>query len=230
MSASVAPGTVPVGKTTPSWKLLVTLGVAGALSGLMIIVVYLLTLPRVEAYKSRELRTAIDEVLETPARSDTLYLAGGTLSATRPVVEPGSRIERVYRGYGSSGKPLGYAIEATGPGFADPIRLLYGYDHAGRGLIGLKILDSKETPGIADGILKPAFTDQFRHASAPVVGVKASPKATDKGAVVLITGATISSRAIVKIINTSLARWTPLIQRYETNAGASPPVPGTEKH
>ena len=215
---TVAPA--PTGTVTPSWKLLVTLGVAGALSGLVIIVVYLATLPRIDAYKSREMRTAIEEVLKSPARSDTLYLEHEALTATRPVVDPSTKIERIYRGYDRAGASLGYAIEATGPGFSDPIRLLVGYDHAHRALIGMKILDSKETPGIADGVLKPAFTGQFEGAVVPVVGVKASPKPADKGTVVLITGATISSRAVLKAINTTLARWTPLIDRYESGAAA----------
>lgn len=212
-SGSVAPA--PVGTVTPSWKLLVTLGLAGALSGLVIILVYALTLPRIEAFKSGEMRAAIEEVLKGPARSDTLYLDRGALTATRPVVNAGATVERVYRGFDRAGQPLGYAIEATGPGFSETIRLLVGYDHARRALIGIKILDSKETPGIADGILKREFTGQFEGATVPVAGVKASPKPAEQGTVVLITGATISSRAILKAINTTLARWTPLIARYE---------------
>lgn len=211
----------PVGTVTPSWKLLVTLGVAGALSGLVIILVYQATLPRIDAFKSREMRTAIEEVLKAPARSDTLFLDHGALTATRPATQPGTTPQRVYRGFDRAGQPLGYAIEAIGPGFSDPIRLLIGYDHAHRTLIAMKILDSKETPGIADGVLKPAFTGQFEGANVPVVGIKASPKPAEKGSVVLITGATISSRAVLKAINTTLDRWAPIIQRYEAAAPAA---------
>jgi electron transport complex protein RnfG len=209
----------PAGNVTPSWQLLLTLGVAGAASGLLIISLYTLTLPRIDAYKSREMRVAIEEVLKAPARSDTLYLDHGALTATRPAGDA-AKLERVYRGYDAAGSAVGYAIEATGPGFSDPIRLLVGYDAAHHALIAMKILDSKETPGIADGVLKPAFTGQFEGAIVPVVGVRASPKGADKGTVVLITGATISSRAILKAINKTLERWDPLISRYE--AGAAP--------
>lgn len=222
-------GTVaPVGTVTPSWKLLLTLGLAGAVSGLVIILAYIATLPRIDAYKSHELQLAIEEVLKVPHRSDTLFLDKDVLTATRPVVEPGARVERIYHGFDRAGIPVGYAIEAIGPGFSDPIRLLVGYDHARRALLGIKILDSKETPGIADGVLKPAFTGQFEGAVVPVLGVKASPKAVEKGTVVLITGATISSRAIVKAINMSMDRWGPMIARYEASPGAAAPGKGKD--
>jgi len=221
--ATVAPA--PLGEVTPSWQLLLTLGLAGAASGLLIITLYTLTLPRIDAYKSREMRVAIEEVLKAPARSDTFYLEHGALSATRPSGEA-ANFERAYRGYDAAGKPIGYAIEATGPGFADPIRLLVGYDAAHHTLIAMKILDSKETPGIADGVLKPAFTGQFEGANVPVIGVRASPKAAEKGTVVLITGATISSRAILKAINKTLERWDPVIATFEKGEAAAQPAKG----
>ena len=91
-----------------------------------------------------------------------------------------------------------------------------GYDAAKGELIAMKILESKETPGIADSAVGPKYTRQFSGAKVPVVGVKESPKAAEAGTVVMITGATISSRAIVKAINASLDRWRPLIQKYES--------------
>jgi len=212
---------IPVEDITPNWKLLLTLGVAGATSGLLIATLWTALLPKIERYRSNELRKAINEVLETPARSDTLYLINGALTIAPPG-DAAATPQRIYRGFDGAGAPIGYAIEAVGPGFSENIRLLVGYDAARRQLLGIKVLDSKETPGIADGILKPEFTGQFKQANVPVVGVKPSPKAPDKGAVVMITGATISSRAIVKAINTALARWHPLIARYEATAAGTP--------
>lgn len=215
----------PLGKVTPSWKLLVTLGLAGATSGLVLVLAYTWTLPRVQAHEASEIRAAIEDVLQSPARSDTLYLDSGALTATRPARadEAESKVERVFRGYDAGGRPLGYAIEAKGPGFSETITLMVGYDVNRHQLLGMKILESKETPGIADGVLRPAFTAQFRGASAPVVGVKQSPVAAARGTVVMVTGATISSRAIIIAINASVARWEPLLSQYETaQAGAAP--------
>ena len=217
------PGTpAPVEEITPAWRLLATLGVSGAVSGLAIAALWTALLPRIEAHKSEELRAAVTEVLKEPARSDTLFLAGGALTAVRPGGDDAKTVARVYRGYGGTGNVIGYAIEAVGPGFSENIRLIYGYDAARGELIAMKILDSKETPGIADSAVGPKYVRQFRGAKVPVVGVKASPKAAERGTVVMITGATISSRAIIKAINNSLDRWRPLIQQYE--ASLSPAV------
>ena len=205
----------PVEEITPAWQLLVTLGVAGAVSGLAIAALWAALLPRIEAHKSAELRAAVSEVLKEPARADTLFLVGGALTATRPGDEAAKTAPRVYRGFNAAGVPVGYAIEAIGPGFSENIRLIYGYDYARGELTAMKILDSKETPGIADSAVGPQYVRQFSGAKVPVVGVKSSPKAAEAGTVVMITGATISSRAIIKAINASVDRWRPLIQQYE---------------
>jgi electron transport complex protein RnfG len=198
----------------PSWKLLLTLGLAGAVSGLLIVLLYMWTLPGIEAHKAGILRTAIAQVLKSPARADTLYLVGGALTAKAPPANPSTRIERVYRGYDASGAPVGYAIEATGPGFSETIRLIFGVDVQRHELLGMTVLESKETPGIADDVERPVFTSQFSGARTPVEGVKASKEA-QPGKIVMITGATISSRAVIKALNTTLARWQPLLEQYE---------------
>ena len=207
---------IPVEEITPAWRLLVTLGVAGATSGLLIAALWTLLLPRIETHKSLELRAAVNEVLREPARSDTLFLVGGALTATRPAGDAAKTVARIYRGYDAKGDAIGYAIEAVGPGFSENIRLLVGYDAATSALIAMKILDSKETPGIADSAVGPKYTRQFSGAKVPVIGVKESPKAAEAGTVVMITGATISSRSIIKAINTTLDHWKPLIAKYES--------------
>ena len=199
----------------PSWKLMLTLGLAGAASGLLIVLLYTWTLPGIEAHKAGILRTAISQVLKTPSRCDTLYLVGGVLTATAPPADPSKHVERVYRGYDAKGSPIGYAIEATGPGFSETIRLIFGVNLQRHELLGMTVLDSKETPGIADDVERPVFTSQFAGAKAPVEGVKASAQNKPPGTIVMITGATIPSRSVLKAINTTLARWQPLLEQYE---------------
>lgn len=202
----------------PSWKLLLTLGGAGSLVGLAIVLIYIWTLPSIERYKSGVLRQAIGEVLHSPARCDTLFLVNGTLVARRPAGDAAEPIERVFLGYGANGTAVGYAIAATEVGFADPIEMLVGYEPASHTLLGLKILVSKETPGIADKIEKPGFLGQFRTLVAPLVGTKEA-KAGDRSAVMMITGATISSRAVIRGINKAIDRWQPLLDAYDAQRG-----------
>ncbi|HEU4994936.1 MAG TPA: FMN-binding protein [Gemmatimonadaceae bacterium] len=216
------PGVVLPKTEVPSWKLLLTLGGAGAIVGLCIVLIYRWTLPTIEAYKAGELRTAIAEVLHSPERCDTLWLVNGALTAARPPGEGTMRPPRVFLGYDRAGRPLGFAITASQTGFAEPIELIFGYDAASHRLLGMKILVSKETPGIADKIEKPVFTAQFEKAEAPLQGVKGGgERGTDLHNIAMITGATVSSRAVIKGINGAIARWQPLLDTYMASAGGT---------
>lgn len=202
-----------------SWRLIATLAGAGALAGLLLVLTYQYTYPSVQAHRSEVLREAIAEVLKQPARADTLFLVDGALVATLPAGVDGTKTERIYRGYGEDGAPSGYAIGASEAGFADQVVVLFGYDAARRSVLGLKILSHKETPGLGDKIVKPDFTSRFVGKIAPIVGVKdAAPGPSN---VAMITGATISSRTVIREMNNAVARWTPLIERYE-RAGGQP--------
>ena len=224
-SVSGAPQPLPArDESVPSWQLLLTLTVAGALAGLAVVLLYDWTRPRVEAHKAGVLREAIEEVLHAPRRADTLWLTNGKLSGNAPTGEGAKKAERVYLGFDAAGALTGYAIQVIEPGFADPITLLIGYDAARHELLGMRVLESKETPGIADKVVQPVFTAQFRGRVAPLTGIKrdeSAKMATDRSAVVMITGATISSRAVLRGINKTIAHWQPYLDAYRP-AGTSP--------
>jgi electron transport complex protein RnfG len=221
-STSAAPPSLPSrDDSVPSWQLLLTLTVAGAIAGLAVVLLYDWTRPRVEAHKAAVLREAIEEVLHAPKRADTLWLVNGTLSPRRPEGTKTNKVERVYLGYDAEGRPAGYAVQVIEPGFSEPITLLIGYDAGRRELLGMKVLESKETPGIADKVVQPVFTAQFRGRVAPLTGIKPDESAkttTDRTAVVMITGATISSRAVLRGINKTIAHWQPYLDAYRPSA------------
>ena len=201
-------------------RLVLVLGGAGALAGLLIALVYTATLPRIEAHRTLVLRQAIEEVLAGPARADTLWLANGALVDRAPA--DAAKLPRVYRGYDAGGRTTGYAITAGKAGFADQIDLLFGYDPAGRRVLGMKILSTKETPGLGDKIEKPPFTGQFPGRIAPLLGVKAGA-GTGKGSEIeMITGATISSRTVIAAINDAVAQWQPLLDAQPGGSDARP--------
>ena len=61
---------------------------------------------------------------------------------------------------------IGYAVPNAGPGFQDTIRLLYGYKPQERKVVGMEILQSRETPGLGDKIYKDAaFVANFEKLS-----------------------------------------------------------------
>jgi electron transport complex protein RnfG len=79
----------------------------------------------------------------------------------------------------------------------------------------MQVLENKETPGLGDKIEKDAsFVAEFDGAKAPLVGVKAGAGVGEPEEVDMITGATISSRAVIEIINHRLERLDPLLRTY----------------
>ena len=211
--AHAPPGAAP---DVAASRLFATLGVAGALAGLLIVLSWQLTQPTIARNKAARLRAAVEEVLAGPARFDTLYVVAGALTETPPA---GGTPEQVYVGYAGDGRVVGFAIDAAQPGFADVVRLIFGYDHARHELLGIKVLENKETPGLGDKIEKDtAFVGQFTAAATPLRGVKVGRATGDPHEIDMITGATISSRVVIRIVNDALERFDPLIGAWLAEA------------
>jgi electron transport complex protein RnfG len=185
-------------------KLILTLGVAGLLSGLAIVGIYEATLPTITAYKAKVLREAVFKVLPGTTRIEKLHYTDGCLQASTSEQD-----DSIYAGYDSKEVLVGYAITGEGPGFQDIIGLLYGYLPDKRVIVGMEVLESRETPGLGDKIYKDAdFIANFLElAIDPTIvmvkkGRKSAPNEVDA-----ISGATISSKAVVRIINESNEKW-----------------------
>jgi electron transport complex protein RnfG len=121
----------------------------------------------------------------------------------------------VFLGYGENGEPIGFAITGGEFGFQDIIDLIFGYDPETGTVIGMKVLANKETPGLGDKIVKDsAFVAEFDGPEAPLAGVKSGRATGAANEVDMITGATISSRAVIAIINHRLERLGPMLEAY----------------
>jgi electron transport complex protein RnfG len=176
--------------------------------------VYEVTLPRVEQYAAERMNEAIREVLKAPARWDTLYLVDDALIATPPAGGSRRELPMAFVGYDADGARIGVAVTGEEPGFQELMSLMIGFEPDSGTLLGFRVLDQKETPGLGDKIEKDStFVAQFGGRVAPLRGIKGRPGA-DRAEVQTITGATISSRAVIRIINNALAKWQPLIQSY----------------
>lgn len=185
-----------------SSRLVATLAVAGAIAGFFIVLVHQWSRPRIEAHQARVLAAAVDEVLAGPASTRTFFLVEGAFTDAPPAGVDTTSIDRVYVGFDAAGTPVGVAVSGAKPGFQDVIRLLFGYDPASGQVLGMKVLESKETPGLGDKIEKDErFVGEFRGVRTPLRGVKEARRSDAPDEVVMITGATISSQVIVDIIN-----------------------------
>ena len=194
--------TPPVVVEASAFRLVGTLTVAGALAGLVIVLVFQWAQPRIEAYQARVLAEAVTEVLGGAARYETVFLDEDGVFKAQPAADTASLDERIYVGYDDAGNRVGVAVAGAKAGFQDVIRLIFGYDPGTGEVLGMKVLESKETPGLGDKIEKDStFVGQFVRVATLIQGVK---KGRERGAaeeVIMITGATISSQAVIDIIN-----------------------------
>jgi len=206
-----------------SLRLVLTLAIAGLVSGMAIIGIYEATLPTITENKARELREAVFKVLPGVSQMQALVYRDGELV----VVEAPDKDEPViYGGYDEQGDFVGYAMPAAGPGFQDTIAILYGYKPAEKIVVGMEVLESRETPGLGDKIYKDAvFVGGFSALSIEpeIIAVKKGTK-SEPNEIDAITGATISSKAVVRIINEAHAQWSAQLSA----PGSEPQLKATE--
>ena len=190
-----------------SSRLVLTLALAGLISGIAIVGIYEVTLPTITMNKARELREAVFKVVPGVTQMQKLVYREGELTVT---TETKKDEQPVYAGYDEGGRFVGYAIPAAGPGFQDTIGLLYGYRPDRQMVIGMEVLESRETPGLGDKIYKDAeFVGGFKELviEPEIVAVKKGKKSRPNE-IDAITGATISSKAVVRIINETHVVWS----------------------
>jgi electron transport complex protein RnfG len=195
----------------------VLIGVA-AVAGTLIVVAFQLTLPVIKANKAEALRRAVFDVIPGAQNVVTFKLEqDGSLT---PLTGEDERAAKYYAGYTRDDHLIGVAIEAQGKGYQDVIKVLYGYAPTEQKIIGMKVLESKETPGLGDKIGKdPAFLANFDKLDARLTqdGVKLQHafEVVKHGAkksrwqIDGITGATISSKAVGRLLNNSAPRRFP---------------------
>ncbi len=217
---------VPASSSAPPvWPLYRALVGTGMGCGLLIVGVFVATGPAIERNRAEALRRAIFEVVPGAA-SSTAFAVGDAGFVRAP--EGAESGPLVHAAYDADGRFLGVAIEAQGTGYADVIRVLYGYAPARDAIVGIQVLESRETPGLGDRIeTDPAFLANFEALDVslgpdgsalahPIHAVKSGEK-EHPWQVDGITGATVSSVAIADRLQASAARWVP---RVRTGAAA----------
>ena len=201
-------------KEPSSVRLAGTLGVAGLVSGLILVLIFLGTESRIQKNRAEALRRAVFRVVPGAKTIEPYALKDDTLVPFEGAPGVPTEEELVYRGIAEDGTPLGFAIPAEGAGFQDTIKILYGFDPSRRAVIGMAVLESRETPGLGDKIdFDPAFQANFEELKVePQIELVKKGEKTQPNQVDAITGATISSRAVVTILGQSTKRWMPKLE------------------
>jgi len=219
---------------TPAIPMLRTLGLVAALSGLLVVLAYQLSQPLIEENRRIAIEQALFRVIPGAVARRDFMLTGDTLLAA--IDGESSNGMRIYAGYDAQGTLAGIALEAAAQGYQDVIRVLYSYDPACECIRGIEVLKMAETPGIGDRIAKdPDFLQNFAALDArldatgsglenAIVSVRHGSK-TSPWQIDAISGATISSQAVARMLNDSAQQHLPrLARRLEQlqGGGASP--------
>jgi electron transport complex protein RnfG len=191
-------------------QMFTVLMVVGAVSGMILAGTETLTQPLIEKHKREALKKSIFIVV--PDAKTYEEVAGGEF--------------RIFKGLDENNDVTGYAFLAEGPGFQGKIKMIVGIEDDFNTLLGMKVLEQLETPGlgakIAEDTAKPDFFEQFQDLqpdwtaddgiqdeqgvanAADFLTYIKNQKPDDPNEIQAITGATISSAAVVEIINTHL--------------------------
>ena len=191
-------------------KMILVLVIVGLVSGGGLVYVYNYASPLIEENKEKELEESIYKVLPQAASYNKIERDGIVL----------------YEGVDDRGEVIGYAFKAKGFGYQGEIEIIAAIDVELKRIEGMEVLESSETPGLGSKITEEPFKNQFRGLSVLSEIILTKGEVSEKkdidtttNATVLttnkvqaITGATISSKAIVKILNKELIRIRKLIK------------------
>ena len=116
-------------------------------------------------------------------------------------------------------------MEASARGYQDVVKILYGYSPKTECVIGITVLESRETPGLGDKVeTDPTFLENFTCLNAklsedgttvlhPIETVKHGKK-TESWQIDAISGATITSTAIGRALKDSTRSMLPLLAQH----------------
>lgn len=214
-----APSQPPAPESTPAGAMIRTLGLVSTICGLIIVGAYQSTLGAVAENKRIALERAVFKVIPAAKSiAEFVALPGGEV---RPKVGAGGTAPELpagaltfYAAYDGSGQLAGIAAEGGAKGYADTVRIMYGYSPTCQCVVGIGVVGMRETPGIGDKIitdkeflanfvnLDAKLNDELKALANEIKTVKHGSK-TQAWQIDAITGATITSRAVGRAINDS---------------------------
>lgn len=217
-----APPAAPAPPQASGSRLVFVLGLCGVLSGSILVVAFESTQPSIQRHREEVEREAAREVLPGAVRVEPLYALGGHLAGALPPGTSAEGLAKVFVGYDEQGRRAGYVLKGSASGYGDVVSLMCAYEPESRRLLGLKVLESRETPGLGDRIQKdPTFATRFEQREAPIQGVKPGKGTGDAHEVDMLSGATISSRAVIRAVNEAVRTWEAMLLEHARQDGGA---------
>ena len=109
--------------------------------------------------------------------------------------------EELYKLFNKDNDFIGYAFIAQGQGYQGKIKILAVSNTDLTKLIGIEVVESVETPGLGAKIQGAAFQKQFQNLTTLTPISYTKDEVIKKNQIKAITGATVSSRAVINILN-----------------------------
>lgn len=155
------------------------LGLICFLSSAILAVVNGITEPKIKAQEQYEETQALSEVMPQSIS-----------------FKPSYEMDKIlyYKGYDSQQQLNGFVVKAETKGYSSLIQTLVGLNLKLE-IVDIKILSENETPGLGNRILEPAFLSQFKGKGADRFHQLSA-----------ITGATISSQAVIRSVREKIAQ------------------------
>lgn len=173
-----------------SLRMIVVLVVVSALSGLILSYTWNASAEKIKTNEGKKINSAIMELNPTAKTIETATVEGDT----------------VYYAIDETGKKMSVTFIAEGNGFQATVKALVSMTLDLKQMIGMRILEQSDTPGLGAKMVEPAFYEQFTQmpiGGALIQCIKGDAK-KDNSEIKAITASTISSRAVVKLINTKV--------------------------
>jgi electron transport complex protein RnfG len=185
------------------WPAGLILAILAAVCTALVAVTYRVTAPRIAANEQAYLEQRLKPVLEGIDYQGPL--SESTVVIQPPHSLPGSEPVRLYRVFASDKPVAALFIVTPKDGYAGPIRLLIGIAANGS-VTGVRVLSHRETAGLGDQIEdgKSDWILQFAGLSLAEPPADEWAIRNDGGAFDQMTGASITSRAVVKAVRDTL--------------------------
>ncbi|MFC1771137.1 FMN-binding protein [Candidatus Margulisiibacteriota bacterium] len=182
-------------------RMMIVMMVITAISGMVLSGIWAISKDKIAQNEKAKIREALYEI--------------NPETKTYKVINVGA--DEVYKCYNKGNSLIAYFFLAEGNGFQAPIKIAMSVKPDFKNIIGIRVLEQTETPGLGAKITEMDFVNKFvglKLFENLLIKCKKEKAQKNKSEIKAITGATISSKACVSIINDKIA-----LLRYLINGG-----------
>lgn len=170
-------------------QLILTLVIICILSALALSITYDKTNPIIQENKANSLKNALKDVLNADHFEEINFQT--------------DKVKKIFKGFDKNNEVIGLVLLSEKAGFQSFINILIGVELKTKKITKIKIIEHLETPGLGARIEEDTFLSQFQN------------QELEKQKVDAITGATISSKAVIESVKESTEEILNLIEEGE---------------